>query len=393
MLRCSRCKIMFDEYYRMPDGRILCKECWRDELNLAEMKAVQGHQQRAQVLRDKDAFEQKRKADQVRLEQLEHAIKLEKGKCHSAWSSWDDGYRTDKPYNYEEVELLKRQHLDLSRQLNQNPWFKFPSTPPFSDNTAYYHRARFISKSQSHYFETVTLPAEQEAQKKAEQERIRAEQEAQRKAEQERIRAEQEAKQRRIAAEQERKKREEECERNAKANAIITSVRTEHNITIGNEFGMNILVDCQVNYMRNKNGQIAAYFYLLKNNNYVELLDCNKKYYCTGGQVCIRVNILPTLPQQQYNNLALFIPYDELHLPKGKADLIFHVEIFDNLDVSIARSKDYNFEMNMNQASLLGVHKQNKTPEKSCLKVMLILFFVVSIGCIIFMFGGIMLGL
>ena len=74
MLRCSRCKIMFDEYYRMPDGRILCKDCWRDELNLAEMRAVQGRQQQAQVLRDKDAFEQKRKADQVRLEQLEHAI-------------------------------------------------------------------------------------------------------------------------------------------------------------------------------------------------------------------------------------------------------------------------------------------------------------------------------
>ena len=195
MLRCSRCKIMFDEYYRMPDGRILCKECWRDELNLAEMKAVQGHQQRAQVLRDKDAFEQKRKADQVRLEQLEHAIKLEKGKCHSAWSSWDDGYRTDKPYNYEEVELLKRQHLDLSRQLNQNPWFKFPSTPPFSDNTAYYHRARFISKSQSHYFETVTLPAEQEAVRKAKEERLRAEQEAEKK---------------RIAEEKERKKKEED---------------------------------------------------------------------------------------------------------------------------------------------------------------------------------------
>lgn len=199
MLRCSRCKIMFDEYYRMPDGLILCKECWRDELNLAEMKAVQGRQQRAQVLRDKDAFEQKRKADQVRLEQLEHAIKLEKGKCHSAWSSWDDGYRTDKPYNYEEVELLKRQHLDLSRQLNQNQWFKFPSTPPFSDNTAYYKNARFISKSQSHYFETVTLPAEQEAKRKAEEERIRAEQA--------RIKAEQE---RQKKAEEERRKKEAE---------------------------------------------------------------------------------------------------------------------------------------------------------------------------------------
>ena len=199
MLQCSRCKRMFDEYYRMSDGRILCKDCWRDELNLAEMKAVQGRQQRAQVLRDKDAFEQKRKADQVRLEQLEHAIKLEKGKCHSAWSSWDDGYRTDKPYNYEEVELLKRQHLDLSRQLNQNQWFKFPSTPPFSDNTAYYKNARFISKSQSHYFETVTLPAEQEAKRKAEEERIRAEQA--------RIKAEQE---RQKKAEEERRKKEAE---------------------------------------------------------------------------------------------------------------------------------------------------------------------------------------
>ena len=195
MLRCSRCKIMFDEYYRMSDGRILCKDCWRDELNLAEMKAVQGRQQRAQVLRDKDAFDQKRKADQVKLEQLEHAIKLEKGKCHSAWSSWDDGYRTDKPYNYEEVELLKRQHLDLSRQLNQNSWFKFPSTPPFSDNTTYYKNARFISKSQSHYFETVTLPAEQEAVRKAKEERLRAEQEAEKK---------------RIAEEKERKKKEED---------------------------------------------------------------------------------------------------------------------------------------------------------------------------------------
>ena len=203
MLQCSRCKIMFDEYYRMPDGRILCKDCWRDELNLAEMKAVQGRQQRAQVLRDKDAFDQKRKADQVKLEQLEHAIKLEKGKCHSAWSFWDDGYRTDKPYNYEEVERLKRQYLDLSRQLNQNQWFKFPSTPPFSDNTTYYKTAQFISKSQSHYFETVTLPAEQEAKRKAEEDRIRAEQEAERK----RIAAERE-RQRKIAEEHQKKEAE-----------------------------------------------------------------------------------------------------------------------------------------------------------------------------------------
>lgn len=55
--------------------------------------------------------------------------------------------------------------------------------------------ARLITESQSHYFETVTLPAEQEAVRKAKEERLRAEQEAEKK---------------RIAEEKERKKKEEE---------------------------------------------------------------------------------------------------------------------------------------------------------------------------------------
>ncbi len=197
---------MFDEYYRMSDGKILCKDCWRDELNLAEMRAVQGRQQREQISRDKNAFDQKRKADQVRLEQLEYAIKLEKGKCQRAWSDYeDDSNLYDKPYNYEEVEFLKRQHLDLKRQLIQNQWFKFPPTPPSFDNTAYYRNAQFISKSQSHYFETVTLPAEQEAKRKTEEERIRAAQEA----EQKRIAAERE-RQRKIAEQERQRKKAEE---------------------------------------------------------------------------------------------------------------------------------------------------------------------------------------
>lgn len=55
--------------------------------------------------------------------------------------------------------------------------------------------ARLITESQSHYFETVTLPAEQEAVRKAKEERLRAEQEAEKK---------------RIAEEKERKKKEED---------------------------------------------------------------------------------------------------------------------------------------------------------------------------------------
>lgn len=193
MLECQRCHRKFDEYYRMSDGKILCKDCWRDELNLAEMRAEQGR-------RDKNAFEQKRAADQVRLKQLEFAIKLEKGKCQRAWSDYEenmDDNLCDKPYNYVEVERLKRECFDLSLQLDKNKRVSFIS--PFFDYTAYYRTAQFISKSQSHYFETVTLPAEQETKRKAEQERICAEQK--------RIKAEQERQKKET---EERKKREEE---------------------------------------------------------------------------------------------------------------------------------------------------------------------------------------
>ncbi len=63
--------------------------------------------------------------------------------------------------------------------------------------------ARLITESQSHYFETVTLPAEQEAVRKAKEERLRAEQEAERK----RIAAERE-RQRKIAEEHQKKEAE-----------------------------------------------------------------------------------------------------------------------------------------------------------------------------------------
>lgn len=281
----------------------------------------------------------------------------------------------------DELEALRKATEEKNRRDKEQPF-----RPPFPQPTRqvldpeYQEWLEFKKATDPEFLKW--KQKKQEAQRKAEQERIRAEQERI-KAEQERLKKE----------EEERKKREEEFERNAKASAVIQSVRIEHNVNMGNEFGMKILVDFHVNYMRNKQGEINAYFYLLKNDNFSKLMDCNKNYYSKDGQVCAGLKFAPTLPQQQYHNLALFIPYNELHLPKGKHNLNFNVEIFDNLNVSIARSKDYNFEMNMNKASLLGVHKQNKTPGKSCLKTLLILFFVVSIGCIIFMFGGIMLGL
>lgn len=189
MLKCQGgCQQMYEEYYRMPDGKIFCEKCWRHGREMADMAAIQRHNQILQVQRDKDIFEQRTKEDRIRLSQLEHAIQLEKDKCRSAWSDYESDL-SDKPYNYAEVELLRRQHDDLERQLNSRA-FKYPEGGPTPSNSYYFSKAQFISKSQAHYFETVTLPQEKAAARKAEQEKIKVEQERQRKIELEKKRQE-----------------------------------------------------------------------------------------------------------------------------------------------------------------------------------------------------------
>lgn len=195
MLRCDSCGLMFDEYYRMPDGKHFCCECWRDGRNIAEMRAIQVSNQRMQVERDRAAFEQKRKADEVRLGQLEHAIKLEKDRYKSAWSIFEStGYISDRPFNYEEVQLLERQRRDLEKHLEDNPYYRFPRVTPipnnssFPNNTDYFNKAKPISKDKSHYYETVILPREKEEIRKAEAKRL--------KEQQDRLEAEREARER-----------------------------------------------------------------------------------------------------------------------------------------------------------------------------------------------------
>lgn len=187
MLKCQGgCQQMYEEYYRMPDGKIFCEKCWRHGREMADMAAIQRQNQKLQVQREKDAFDQKLKEDKIRLGQLENAIRLEKGKCGTAWYDYENNDSDERPYNYEQVELLKRQYYDLRGQL-ENRRFKYPDLGLLHLTTpSYFSGAQYISKSQSHYFETVTLPQEKEAAIKAEEAARRASAEAAQKAERER---------------------------------------------------------------------------------------------------------------------------------------------------------------------------------------------------------------
>lgn len=357
MLKCDNgCNRMYQEYYWMPDNRILCVDCWRRE------------------------FEKSRQADQIK----QNIDKIEKHICWLNHKISDEKNRSPlddsllvKIMKRDLESLLHKRSLETERILNI---FRHPSpcypTPP---HPQHFRAAKWINSENAPYFEQITFPNTTKTisdKKKAEEEQAR------------KIREEQE----RIKAEIEQK-RQEELERNAEATALIKSIRTEYDVTFRKKFGMKIMVDFEVNYLRNKKGQIAAYFWLQKNNGSSKLMDCNKKYCAPDGQVSVAYNFRPSLIQYEYKNITLFMPYDELHLPKGIHNLQFSLEIFDNTWRSIALSSFQNFHAKMQKKSPLKVHKANKTTKGGCLRKMAIFALTVIIGISIFIFAGILLGL
>lgn len=113
-------------------------------------------------------------------------------------------------------------------------------------------------------------------------------------------------------------------------NIVIKSVETQHNVVQNGQKGMNIIVNYSVEGMKGKTGDLNAYFYF---EDGTPLKDGNKSsvpcYGTYGGSVVVGKQFTP-----RYDDVAmsstLFMPYDELHLRKGKFSLKYYCAIFDD---------------------------------------------------------------
>lgn len=111
---------------------------------------------------------------------------------------------------------------------------------------------------------------------------------------------------------------------------VIKSVETQHNVVQNGQKGMNIIVNYSVEGMKGKTGDLNAYFYF---EDGTPLKDGNKSsvpcYGTYGGSVVVGKQFTP-----RYDDVAmsstLFMPYDELHLRKGKFSLKYYCAIFDD---------------------------------------------------------------
>lgn len=111
---------------------------------------------------------------------------------------------------------------------------------------------------------------------------------------------------------------------------VIKSVETQHNVVQNGQKGMNIIVNYSVEGMKGKTGDLNAYFYF---EDGTPLKDDNKSsvpcYGTYDGSVVVGKQFTP-----RYDDVAmsstLFMPYDELHLRKGKFSLKYYCAIFDD---------------------------------------------------------------
>lgn len=172
--------------------------------------------------------------------------------------------------------------------------------------------------------------------------------------------AERVAEEERQRAEEEQRRREEEYRREmAKPRAEIHKVWVDHNVFENGYKGMRIHVKFSTYNMLNHSGECNAYFYFA---NGTALKDFNGRYKTTSGYVSTGKRINPNYENAIFNDLQMFIPYDELHINKNEktAKCKFKIGVF-NYGDEIANSGYYNFTWSAGSTPAPNRNKSSKS--------------------------------
>ena len=100
----------------------------------------------------------------------------------------------------------------------------------------------------------------------------------------------------------------------------------DHNQYQNSVKGMRIHVKFEVNNFKGAAGTVNAYFYQKDGDS---LKDFNGQYKTKIGQVSVGEGFTPRYVNSTYEDFKLFMPYQELHIARGKHNLKFDIQIFD----------------------------------------------------------------
>jgi hypothetical protein len=106
--------------------------------------------------------------------------------------------------------------------------------------------------------------------------------------------------------------------------ATIHGVAFEMDATENAKLGMAILVDLTIADAREVDCHLGAYF---ETSDGVPLLDTNGAYRSYDNVVSVGITLIPERVEQYFRSIRLFMPYEELHPPRGIHQLRFYLAI------------------------------------------------------------------
>ena len=114
----------------------------------------------------------------------------------------------------------------------------------------------------------------------------------------------------------------------------------DYNVKEKGRLGMRIHVNFTAYNMKSVRSYLGIYF---AKENGTRLTTKNKKFASSDGQVAIYYFITPAYDAAVYDDVELFMPYDELNLGRGKFNLTMSADVIYEKGGLIEHLKDYDF--------------------------------------------------
>ena len=127
----------------------------------------------------------------------------------------------------------------------------------------------------------------------------------------------------------------------AKPSALLDKVWIDYNTTDNGQKGMRIHAKFTVKDMKDLDSYLAIYF---ETRDGKRLKDKNQRFYSSGGDVAHFQSLKPGHAVTVYDDLEVFMPYDELDLDEGKYELRMDVDIIHKAGGLIQHLTFYNFD-------------------------------------------------
>lgn len=128
--------------------------------------------------------------------------------------------------------------------------------------------------------------------------------------------------------------------------ARIDNIWSEYDIWQNSQMGMVIHVKFRIGGLRGVPCNAVAYFAFSDGQ---QLDDYDGLYTTTDGQVSAARNFTPSYDEANFENLQIFIPYNQLHMSVGRHNLQYHVELHTSYSgAHIASSSAVGFQFTQN---------------------------------------------